>query len=152
MREYLRHEFGIVFSHEVRLEFTGKDRLNSLVGQPSGEKRTLGLFCRFVPTDEYVIYLLSGLPRTDFQAVTAHEYTHAWQSENCPPDQELILIEGFASWIEYQVYRKFGGMAGAKRIEESEDPIYGKGYREVREIAKEQGFVGLIRYVKTRTA
>jgi aminopeptidase N len=35
--------------------------------------------------------------------VTAHEYAHAWQGENCPLLDDPLLREGFAEWVAYRV-------------------------------------------------
>jgi hypothetical protein len=51
------------------------------------------------------IYLVRGLSRARFLATSAHEYTHAWMSENVPPDRKLDAdaIEGFCELAAYRL-------------------------------------------------
>jgi len=150
MREFLKSEFGIYIDHSIELRLVRTDQLEQLGTEKSTKGRRRGLFECKSQCNYYTIYMLYGLTENAFQAVAAHEYTHAWQSENCPPDQTELLTEGLARWVEYQVYKKIGDFHAAKMIETDNDPVYGKGFKKIREIVRKKGYYGLLQYVKTQ--
>lgn len=53
----------------------------------------------------YAISIMSGLPRPEFQATCAHEYTHAWINEHISPQRRDTLggdaEEGFCELVGY---------------------------------------------------
>ena len=54
---------------------------------------------------QHAISLMSGLPRAEFQATCAHEYSHAWIFENVPAERRTALSrdahEGFCELVAY---------------------------------------------------
>jgi len=56
-------------------------------------------------TKQHDIYLLHGVPRDEFLAVCAHEYTHAWLQEREKATRQLHkdTLEGVCELIAYQV-------------------------------------------------
>ena len=149
-RNFLKSEFGIYFDHPIKFRLVRTDRLTQLDTENSTKGKRRGLFESKSQNNYYTIYMLYGLTENAFQAVAAHEYTHAWQSENCPPEQTELLVEGFARWVEYQVYKKIGDVIETSLIEADNDPVYGKGFKMMRGIVKKKGYYGLIQYVKTQ--
>lgn len=153
MRNFLLSEFGVVIDIPVKFRFVTTIVLESIPGNRSPPGTILrGLFGRRKDEEFFTIYILKGLTKNEFQAVTAHEYTHAWQTINCPQNQSLLMKEGFACWIQYQVYKKIGDKRGAEDIEKRDDPVYGEGFKKVRQLAKEKGYVGLLQYVKNNVS
>lgn len=150
MREFLRSEFGVYIDHPIKMQLVNADKLQHIDTGTSTEGKRRGLFEMKSQNEYYTVYMLYGLTKNAFQAVAAHEYTHAWQSENCPPDQTDLLAEGFARWIEYQIYKKMGDRIETKLLEKENDPVYGKGFKKMREIARKKGYYGLLQYVKTQ--
>ena len=55
-------------------------------------ERTMGVYARRGMRCD--IYAQIGLPRPLFLQVTAHEYAHAWQGENCPLLRDTLVLEG----------------------------------------------------------
>ena len=51
------------------------------------------------------VFLLYGIPIEMVYETAAHEYAHAWQTENCSPKQSIELKEGFAQWIAAQLLK-----------------------------------------------
>lgn len=151
-RNFLKSEFGIHIDLPVKLQFVRVDRLNQLIKEKSPDKRTNGLFMSKSKNNYYTVYMLYGLTESAFQGIAAHEYTHAWQAENCPSDQTKMLIEGFARWIQYQTYKRIRDFISMKEIEKDDDPIYGAGFKKIKEIYREKGYYGLLQYVKTQKA
>jgi hypothetical protein len=50
-----------------------------------------------------VVYILRGLPRFTSIETIAHELTHVWEGENCPPDTPLGVREGFSEYAAHRV-------------------------------------------------
>ena len=48
------------------------------------------------------------------------------------------------------IYKKIGNAIETSLIEADNDPVYGKGFKKMREIARKKGYYGLIQYVKTQ--
>ena len=84
------------------------------------------------------IYIQSGLPQILTIEVMAHEYAHAWQAENCPWQQETLIIEGFAEWVAYRVLMLLGAGKKAALMEERTD-IYGQGLQRMLSVEREGG-------------
>ena len=104
-------------------------------------ERTLGIYTR--RGFRRGIYIQTGLPRLLFLQVTAHEYAHAWQGENCPVIHDSTMHEGFAEWLAYHVIGFLGYTNGQQRMSRRED-LYGKGLRLVLQIENVSGTSGVI--------
>ncbi|HMO56602.1 MAG TPA: protein DA1 [Roseiflexaceae bacterium] len=92
---------------------------HSAVSQPADEV-IFGLYYRH--GRNRTIYMLYGLPKLTFRAVVAHEYAHAWQSENCPLLDNEALREGFAEWVAYRHLTYLGCRKAAARMLASPHP------------------------------
>jgi hypothetical protein len=120
--------------------------LRDIPGAALGEKaRELGAFVR--EGDCSSIVLLQGLPEPLLIETAAHELAHVWQSENCPPSQDLILKEGFAQWVAAQALQAFRHPEALQVLRERPD-LYGQGFRRLESIEREQGRAFLLRYIK----
>lgn len=94
------------------------------------------------------IYILYGFSYERTLAVLCHEIVHTWQAENCYPDQQLLLIEGFAEWIAYKVMISKGYKADAERLKKRNDPVYGKGLKFFLNVEHYYGVNGTLDYTK----
>lgn len=101
---------------------------------------------------EHQIYIIEGLHKILFAGTLAHEYLHVWQNENSislPPS----LTEGFCNMGSYVVYQAINTDLShylLKNLEENQDPIYGDGFREVKEIYNKAGNLRLtMEYIKS---
>lgn len=94
------------------------------------------------------IRVLRELSQPVFKSVFAHEYAHAWQSENCPP-QSHDLVEGFARWIQRKVLYELYEDRAAAILDVDEQPGYGPGLRACLAWEHRLGEKGLIRSVKS---
>ena len=90
----------------------------------------LGMYYR--KGDRSEIFLLFGLPPEMLYEAAAHEYAHAWQAENCPPDLTPELREGFAQWVAADVLRAKGYQNALQKLEMRADTPYGTGYHRLR--------------------
>jgi hypothetical protein len=103
--------------------------------------RTLGLYAR--RGMRRGIYIQTGLPRMLFLQVTAHEFAHAWQGENCPMLQAGLVHEGFAEWVAYRLLGFYGYGRGQERMLARQD-LYGQGLRWALDQETACGAQGLI--------
>lgn len=97
----------------------------------SGLKRTLS----------HTIYILAGMPRVEFEGVLAHEMLHVWLNEH---DIKMTAAEteGLCNLGSYLIYKKSGtDHAGLliRQMDNSKDPIYGEGYRDIRQRMEKLG-------------
>lgn len=107
--------------------------------------KTLGLYVR--RGMRRGLYIQAGLPRLLFLQVTAHEFAHAWQGENCPLLRNSLYHEGFAEWVAFQVIGGYGYTRGQDHMLRRTD-IYGDGLRLFQEIYTREGFPGVIEACK----
>lgn len=84
-------------------------QLFSLPGNDYECPMVLG-YIRSKPREKYIHHemsLLSALPRAEFKAVCAHEFTHAWQAENISEQRRRALghdaVEGFCELIAWNL-------------------------------------------------
>ncbi len=122
--------FSMTFRVPVRFLLVSGKKLDELY---AGEYRgaQIGLYRR--KGADHEIYMIEGKNKDIATGVTAHELTHAWQNENCVPGQSRVLVEGFASWIQYKVYQKTGAYILSQRMLETADPVYGVGFKRMLE-------------------
>jgi hypothetical protein len=99
-------------------------------------EQTLGLYAR--RGMRRGIYVLSGLPRTLFLQIAAHEFAHAWQGENCPKLNDALIQEGFAEWVAFKVLGTYGRTDSQNRMRNRQD-IYGQGLRWALKTEESQG-------------
>lgn len=107
--------------------------------------KELGLYRRLNGKSE--IFLLYGLPVEMIYETAAHEYAHAWQAENCPPDQSDEIREGFAQWVAAQILGIKGYNTALEKLETRTDTPYGTGYMKIKTIASHLGMRTLIETV-----
>lgn len=95
------------------------------------------------------IYMLTGLPRVMFLQVACHEYTHAWQSENCPLLRDPLLQEGVAEWVGYKLIGQYGYTDNQRKMIERRD-LYGEGLRWALDFESIYGESGVLEACRTR--
>lgn len=95
------------------------------------------------------VYILTDMNRDKFFGVAVHELTHAWQMENAPMDQDIVIREGFASWVAYKILQMDGALIAASDIHNMADPVYGIGFKLMLDMEKTYGVNGLIEQMKT---
>lgn len=169
VRERLRNELGLATEHDIRFMLTDAATLekNSTHYAPGQE---LGLFkynytlrsvtetrytltrgrqesTREYKTDErYVIMVLYGIPENKFVEVAAHELGHDWMQAYYPEIEDLKIKEGWAEYVASQANILYGREDMNRRMEQNPDPIYGEGYRFIRDYIERHGFDGLKKY------
>jgi hypothetical protein len=104
-------------------------------------QRTLGIYAR--RGMRRGIYVQTGLPRLLFLQVAAHEFTHAWQGENCPLLRTVVPHEGIAEWVAYLILGHYGFPKGQERMLARQD-VYGQGLRWALDMEARQGMAGVL--------
>jgi len=94
------------------------------------------------------IYILNGLTPRKILAVIAHEYSHAWQAENCPDRQDNRVREGFAEWVSFKILKTKGYNEEAENMLKTTDPVYGEGLKKYIDLEKKYGELGVFNYAK----
>ena len=101
------------------------------------------------------ILIQDKLPEAHFRTIAIHELTHAWFFYNYYHDLPLQVEEGMCVLMEY-IWLKSQSTEDAdfrrRRIEQSQDPIYGDGFRKARASLKLMPLSVLMRYLKEKKA
>lgn len=118
--------FNMSLRTPVEIHLVEGKEMDRLLGQSPYHGAEIGLYTG-ITNGKHQIYVMKGWARDYASGITAHELTHAWQQENAPFNQEQVIKEGFASWIEYQYYDKIGAYSYAQRTKQQSDPVYGVG-------------------------
>jgi len=144
------NELGLKIKHKINYRLISKKLLDERIQETEIEDtsgRNLGLFHR--KANKMNIYIQSHLPLQMTLGTICHELGHAWQSENIIiENQPLELKEGFCEWVSYKVLMKYGYQGQAEMISSRKD-LYGKGFKNISQIEKENGIQGMIDWIKT---
>lgn len=143
---------GIINLPKTPIEIVSKQELSQLHNN-SGEADTYGLAQYAVTGGHklFKIFILENLPKTFFAGVLAHEYMHVWQYQNNinPPRD---LCEGFCNLGSMAMYQKINTKFSSFLLEQiliSPDPVYGEGFRKVREYWQTHQWAGTIQKMYT---
>jgi hypothetical protein len=158
-RSFLTGRFGLKLrpSTECPVFLADADEIARLqhkrfIATPGFDARERGLFTSRVEErvragrveerqEELAIYVETGLPRNETYSTCVHELTHLWQFDHFPGDREpdRRFVEGLACWMQYHALLDRGARAEAEHVAANPDPIYGGGFRLVREIEEQCG-------------
>lgn len=108
----------------------------------SGGKNVLGL-----ASSARVIYMFRHLSRVAFAEVLAHEMLHIWQYDR-KIKYEAFYSEGFCNLGSYVVLKAIGNAEARAKIdimERDTDPIYGDGYRYMKNVYSTGGWSSAIK-------
>lgn len=145
IEDFVHGRFGMSVKSPVKVIIATGEQLDSMyTGAYKGAESGLykingGVHC---------LYILTGMNKDAFMGCVAHEYTHAWQWENAPNNQDSILKEGFAKWIEYKYYQSAGAYTEANRVMALADPVYGVGFKLMLNVEDKRGEKGVVEFAK----
>ena len=92
------------------------------------------------------------IPREHIESVVAHELMHIWLHQNTRDDHTAALKEGSCNYISY-VFMKTKYNNEAKSIvrlfEKNADPVYGRGFRKIRDKFQDKPLSELLEFLKT---
>ncbi len=99
---------------------------------------------------DQTVFILTGLPKLEFEGVLAHEFLHVWLNKNNISMSDSNT-EGFCNLGAMVVYEadnsKFSKIL-LENMDKDPDPEYGKGYRRLKKKLKKLGWPRLIKNVK----
>ena len=152
--------WGIKIDRELELEPIDKTEMlevNSAIGREAWGytdfKQTTS-FWGLVKSDEIKVYVLSRLPREMLLGVLAHELMHVWQFANAPVAMDPALNEGSCEYAAYLVLRDRSDpyvRYYQEAQQSSDDPLYGGGFRSVRDYVKRVGVPEWLAYLRTHS-
>lgn len=130
----------------VPVEVVDPDRIVKLSRNNYGGRYPSGLTVSggiglFGAKMNHKVYMLDYQHKVVFGGVLAHELLHVWQNEHrvsLPPK----YCEGFCNLGTYLFYSYLDNELSKKRAEkmmQEPDPIYGDGFREVKQIFETEG-------------
>lgn len=93
------------------------------------------------------IVILHGLPITHASAVMAHEFGHVWCFLNKVPFISLPVQEGICEMFSFGYLSELDTVESRfhmKGIENNNDPVYGGGFRQVRDALRGRTLVALL--------
>lgn len=157
VRRDLAARFGYDAKHQIRLHIVDAAKLKELsksVYSPSGGRRMAlmtyykevmerrrfsGKRERFISSESCCIYVLDTIPRAMLFDTFAHELTHDHLRHNVGDVKDLASEEGFCE-LAASLYNEQVGNRQLNRIKEvNHDPVYGGGYRKMRNIYQKTG-------------
>lgn len=140
-----KDQTGVVVDFDLPVKLADPDEFNTKANEGGRAVRAVGFYSAYNPEQ---IYMLSGRDRVETASTLAHEYTHAWQSRNCP-SQDRALKEGFACYVEYRYLISIGERARAQGITRISDPDYGEALSRLLEYEKKVGVDGVVKWATT---
>jgi hypothetical protein len=102
-------------------------------------------------SQNFDIYILNGLPRMDFIWVVAHEMMHVWLCVNGSWAMDDTLREGNCNYASYLVLKENPGKESdfiIRNMNNSDNEIYGNGFRRVRRYAENHGIKRWLSYIR----
>jgi len=95
------------------------------------------------------IYIYDYLSTERFMETAAHELGHDWYRHQIGNIVFSPACEGIAEYIASRFNEAMGWRHNNKRMQNNPDPVYGDGYRMIREIARRSGDKGVLTYVRS---
>ena len=99
----------------------------------------------------YHIYILSGLPQLEFEAVLAHEFLHIWLAINSL-ELDNITAEGFCNLGSFLIYENDGTQFSQIHLEamkNNTDEAYGKSFVIFQKDINDNGWKVVIQRIKS---
>lgn len=133
VRAALSKEMDLTLAEPCQLKLVNRRQLSELIDKSSlysldadSRGRCFGLFIR--EGSHRAIFVEYGLPQIVLMEVMAHEFAHAWQSENCPESATPEVQEGFAEWVAFKLLEGWGCRRRSERMLRRDD-VYGRGLK-----------------------
>lgn len=146
VQAFLRKNWGFSLSRPVQLALVHESEMDKLLAGNPYKGAEVGLYT--MKDGHHQIYVMRGWNRDYCSGVTAHEFTHAWQADRCPYGQDIVLREGFASWIEMKYYDATGAYQMADNLRQQADPVYGVGIKTMMALEDKIGAKKLVELVQ----
>ncbi|MBQ7311038.1 MAG: hypothetical protein IJW88_05875 [Alistipes sp.] len=132
---------------KIPVEIVTAEQMQALHSTPlSGVKMSSGLTVSrgvnfFCAPMQHKVYILDYHHKVVFGGILAHELLHVWQNEH-HIELPKNYCEGFCNLGSYLFYTYLDNELSQKHAQwmlESQDPIYGEGFRQVKAIFEREG-------------
>ncbi len=97
------------------------------------------------------VHIVADLPEVEFGSVVAHECMHAWLAQNGYRRVSPEIEEGICQLVSYRWLRDQSDPRAPllrEQIERSPDPVYGAGFRAVKDSVFRHGMNSVLAAVK----
>lgn len=147
MKRRLSERFGITVTLPVVVELVDRSKTRSYVFEWS--EANLGKYHSQLMIDEnyHMVYVAKGLGRQRFNAIIAHELTHAFLSEQKLFAGKQYLREGLARWAEYRILQEEGLAPEAEKLLKIRSWKHGRALANMLELEKKAGKKGLVPFL-----
>ncbi len=132
--------------NEFEVNITPKEILQSQISNVSQHHKETIKALTYFKNNKYSINTLWGLHKVEFEAVLAHELMHVWVDYN-----NIRLhrdkLEGFCNLGSALIYDNVNTKLSTilkKSMSESNDPVYGRGYKYMNSLLEKHGWEKLI--------
>lgn len=157
VRAFLNKHFNFPQDHDIKLEMRSFEQFE---GGKLKKRQELGLY-QFRGNILYTsgkskvkhrlkklsctVIIMESLPRRKAAEVIAHELAHDYMQHRWYFISDIKIKEGFAEFVASEFNKRAGYGKWNYRMEINKDPVYGDGYRMVRNWAKQGSWQGVFR-------
>lgn len=143
---FMRRNFGIILRRPVvlRIQAGNEFNLKGIWMELRGVQGQYHFENMGKSGMAHMIYMQKGLDKKHFQAILAHEMTHAFLRENELMGTDRYLREGFARWVEYHAFESLGLPEEAEKIRELKTWRYGRAVQKFFELERKVGKMGVL--------
>lgn len=146
VKRFLRtDQTGVLVTFDLPVKLADKDEFDTKLNEGGRAVQAVGFYNPYNPEQ---IYMLSGRDKVETASTLVHEYTHAWQSRNCP-SQDRAMKEGFACYVQYRYLLSIGQSGMARDLTHNSDPDYGASLATLLAYEKKVGVEGVVKWAKT---
>ena len=146
VQRFLRNdETGVLVNFDLQVKLADRDEFYTQLARGGRAIAAVGFYSPYNPER---IFILKGREKLESSSTLVHEYTHAWQSRNCP-SQDRALSEGFACYVQYRYLQSLGRRGMAQRLTTNSDPDYGASLKTLLAYERKVGVKGVVEYAKT---
>jgi len=134
--------YGVDYMPHIPVIIISKEQMY----KEAKNRRTVGLaYVSEYPDGEQVfeVHMIAGLTKLDFAEVLAHEIMHTWINQNNISFTNKADEEGLCNYASYIVLSSVGNSYAKSLINammQNPDPIYGEGFRIVKNRIEMVGF------------
>jgi hypothetical protein len=142
-------QMGIWLNPPVHVQLVDEAWMKAMNPHESG---MVGGLTQFHGQQVREVYIVAGMPALEFGSTVVHEVMHAWLAQNGVPQDDARIAEGLCQVVSYRWLRDQPGPLAAfvrEKIERDPDPIYGDGFRMVRESVRRHGMNQVIAAIKS---
>jgi len=132
----------------MTVNLIGRQKMQDLFGEHSSglrgftDYRENGRIFGHARGRKIVLYLLYAMPRMELVSTIAHELMHVWQYNRGRFRGDPQWREGSCNYAAWLVLERYPGESSAffrNSLSTDPDPVYGGGFRRVRELVRKQG-------------